>query len=44
MGVSFTNDQITIATNEGQGEESYTYIINKSGNRIFLTFKYDSGF
>ena len=44
MGVRFTNDQITIDTNEGQGEESYTYIINKSGNRIDLTFKYDSGF
>ncbi len=40
----FTNDQITIATNEGQGEESFEYTINKSGNSIFLTFKYDSGF
>ena len=44
MCFSFNNDQITIATKECIGEESYTYIINKSGNSIFLTFKYDSGF
>ncbi len=44
MGVRFTNDQITIDTNEGQGEESYKYTINTSGSSIVLTFSYDSGF
>lgn len=44
IGVQFTNNQITIATNEGQGEEYYKYTINKSGNGISLTFSYDSGF
>lgn len=46
IGVQFEKNNIIIRTNEGQGEESYSYIISKSSSdsSILLTYEYDSGF
>lgn len=46
IGVQFEKNNIIIQTNEGQGEESYSYIISKSSSdsSILLTYEYDSGF
>lgn len=46
IGAKFIGDSIIINTNEAQGEESYSYIINNSTSdtAVTLSFEYDSGF